>query len=578
MSARFRSLLATTLAGALAAQQAPTVLPAPADLLASFGLRAGTAQSLLLPMTQDRPFTVDVVLDGAVRTLDLIPHDVRSRDFRLLVDDGHSLRQVATPASVTFRGTLRGRPGSAVAASLVAGQLSAQVLLADGSSYGIQPLTEVAPALPRQAHVVYRGQDVVRPDVHCGVSGLPRQVEGAPRGGVGPAAIKIAEIAVDADRAYYARYGSNATTVQNQVTSVINAMGVIYRRDVEIDYTITTILVRTVNIYAWNGDLCNLLGQFANYWSANHANVRRDVAHLFTGEGSFSGVIGCAYLGVVCTGSGYGASKAFSANLSTNTGLVSHEVGHNWNAPHCDGSSPCNIMCSGLGGCSRNIGAFAPVSVGQIVAFKNTRTCLGDATPPTLTAINPTSVTSFQPVEVTATGVLLDSATSVSVGGRNVPFTRVNATTLRLSPPTPFAIGPQPVVVTNGAGPSNPINLTVTGNHPSVISATQIVLRSFNNPVDLHSDANWAGLLLLSTSNVPSRLPGVVDLGIGNAFSELIDYGTTLCNQEGTGLWLLNLPQSVPSGLTIYLQAVTLDPQNPTTPLETSNVRQVQVL
>jgi len=580
MLRRSRSLLATTLVAALSAQQAPVVLPAPPDLLAAFSLRNGTAQGVLLPLAGGQPFQAVVVLGGRTCTLALSPYDVRTADFRLLVDDGTALRQLPTPPSVTFRGEVRGQPGSAVAASLIAGQLSATVVLADGTSWAVQPVSAVNPALPREIHVVYRMSDVIGPEGHCGVATPPQLVPHGMGGGTGPgpAALKIAEIAADADRAYYARYGSNTTTVQNQVTSIINSMGVIYRRDVEIDYTITTIIVRTSNIYAWNGDLCNLLGQFANYWASNHGGVRRDVAHLFTGEGSFSGVIGCAYLGVVCTGSAYGSSKAYSSNLSTNTGLVSHEVGHNWNAPHCNSSSPCNIMCSGLGGCSGNIGAFAPVSISTIVAFKNTRTCLTDATPPAIAFLNPTSVTAFEPQQVTVTGTRLDSVSSVSVGGRNVAFTPVNSITLRFTPPSPSTIGAQPVIARNGAGPSNPVNLTVTGNHPSVVTATQIMLRAFPNRIEVHSDVGWLALLLLSTSNAPSVLPGIVSLGLGNSFTELIDLGTLQCGPDGANFFILTPPMSVPSGLTLYLQAITVDPQNLTTPLETSNVRQAQLL
>lgn len=574
MLSRSWSLLATALAGVLSAQQTP--LPAPPDLLAGFELRDGTVQNLTLPRTNGTPFEVNVVLGEVDCTLRLVPHDVRSADFQLLLDDGTALRQQPTPVSVTYRGDVRGQTRSEVAASLVQGQLAATILVSDGTLWAVQPLTQVNAALPHASHVVYRGSDVIRPDALCGATGLPRAVD-VGGGGPAPAALKLAEIAIDADRAYFARYGSNTTNVQNQVTSVINAMSVIYRRDVEIDYTITTIIVRTTNIYAWNGDLCNLLGQFGNYWASNHGGVRRDLAHLFTGEGSFSGVIGCAYLGVVCTGSAYGSSKAFSSNLTTNTGLVSHEVGHNWNAGHCDSSSPCNIMCSGLGGCSRNVVSFAPVSISRIVAFKNTRTCLSDASPPVLAALSPSSVTSHQPAQVTATGTRLDSVASVTVGGANVVFTPVNATTLRFTPPSPHTIGTAPVVLTNGAGSSNPLNLTVTGNHPSVISGTQIMLRNFNNRVDVHSDAGWVGVMLLSTSNTPSVLPGVVNLGIGNVFTELIEYGFVPCGSDGAGFINVNVPLSVPP-LTIFLQAITVNPANFVAPLETSNVMQAQLL
>ncbi|MEZ5964536.1 MAG: M12 family metallo-peptidase [Planctomycetota bacterium] len=780
--ALFAALIATFLAGVLSAQQPPSVLLAPPDLLRGFSLSGGTAQSLLLPLIQDRPFTVDVALDGIVQTLELAPHDVRSPDFHLLVDDGRGLRQLPTPASVTFRGAVRGHPESSVAASLVAGQLWALVALRDGTQYGIQPMSEVNHGLPREAHIVYRGRDVIRSDVRCGAATAPPPLR---RGGgdAGPAALKRAEIAVDADLAYLNRYGGNATTVHNNITSVINSMGVIYRRDVEIDYDITAIIVRTVNIYSWTGNLCDLHDQFANYWSSNHGGVRRDVAHLFTGEGSFSGVVGCAYLGVVCTGLAYGSSKAYSSNLSTNVGLVSHEVGHNWNARHCDSTSPCNIMCSTINGCSRNIASFAPASIGSIIAFKDTRNCLGDpiafdmdwnlgidvrsvftgdfngdgkadvgalvgtsdwrfrmssgtgwqsadprwdlswdmgpgvrsvftgdfngdgkadvgalvgtsdwrfrmssgtgwqsadprwdlswdmgpdvrsvfagdfdgdgkadvgalvgtsdwrfrmssgtgwqsadprwdlhwdvgpalrfpiagdfsgdrradigrlsgtanwqfrlslgdrfeqssVIPVASWQMAPTSTTSYAPRVIVVTGQRLDSVIGVTVGMQSVPyvFSSLQAT-IEFTPPSPGPIGSQPVSLINLGGASVPLPLAVSGNHPSVLVIPDPMLRGFSNLLRIHSDASWGAILILSPSNLPSSLPGIVSLGIGSGFTQLFTLGLLMCGGDGAAGLDFLVPPSLPPGLTLYWQAITLDPSNVVPPLETSSVQ-----
>jgi hypothetical protein len=563
---------------AVPAQPPVPTFPAPAEVLAAFHLRAACVQNLTLPASAGPAFTVRIDLGGATHILELRPHDVRSADFRLLVDDGTGVRQLATPASVTYRGEVVGLAGSDVAGTLIDGQLSATIWLHDGTLWAVQPLRTELPALPRQSHVVYRARDVVHPDARCGVGLAARGVAIGQGGGGAPAALKIAEIAVDADRAYYARYGSNVTTVQNQVTSVINSMSVIYRRDVEIDYSITAILVRTTNIYSWTGDLCNLLSQFGNYWASNHGAVRRDLAHLFTGEGSFSGVIGCAYLGVVCTNSAYGSSKAFSANLTTNVGLVAHEVGHNWNAPHCDSTPPCHIMCSGLGGCAGNISSFEPTTASRIIAFKNTRTCLSDPAPPILSTLTPNSASAYAPAQVTATGTRLDGTAALTVGGRSTPFTVVNATTLRFTPPALLPIGPQAVIASNSAGASPPVNLTITGNHPSVLVMNAFIARGIPSPVSIHSDANWLGVLLFSTSNVPSSVPGLISLGIGNAFTDLYTFVTAPCGSNGAASLNVTLPTTAPPGLVLHWQALTLDPANPTLPLETSNVRQTQVL
>jgi len=368
--------LAAVLASFAVAQTTPIVIPAPADLLAQFRLRAGGISSLSVPPGAG-PCEVRVVLAGTPCTLLLSPHDVRAPGFQLLVDDGRQLRRVPTPASITYRGEVRGLPGSDVAASLLDGQLDATIHLADGTTWAVQPLSKVNPALPRDSHIVYRNADVIAPPGHCGV-GAQHVVGGRHQGGGSPTAIKICEIALDADVAYYNRFGSNTTNVQNQVTTVINGVGVIYRRDVEIDYTVTALIVRTTAIYNWGGSLTTLLPVFEAHWNANHANITRDTAHLFTGEGTFSGTVGLAYVGAICTTFGYGVSMAYDNNLATNVALVAHELGHNWNANHCDASPPCNIMCSGIGGCSGNLTSFDAGSVATIVAFKNTRTCLSD--------------------------------------------------------------------------------------------------------------------------------------------------------------------------------------------------------
>ncbi len=369
-------LVAAILLGLASAQSAPTVFPSPPEVLAAFQLRDGTVQNLSLPMTQETAFSVRVLVAGQVHTLALNPHDVRAPGFQLLLDDGQRLTRLPTPASVTYRGQVVGVTDSDVAATLVDGQLTATIHLDRGPTWNVQPLRQLNPALPRESHVVYRSSDVIQPHSHCGVTDHPHAV-GHRQGGVGPAAVKVCEIAIDVDLAYYNRYGSNTTQVQNQVTSVMNAVGVIYHRDVEIDYLITAMIVRTTNIYTWS-DISNLLTDFRNHWNANHTGIVRDTAHLFTGEGTFSGTIGLAYVGAICTNFGYGVSLAYHNDLTINAGLVAHELGHNWNAGHCDATPPCNIMCSGIGACSANATQFSAGEAATIVAFKNTCTCLSD--------------------------------------------------------------------------------------------------------------------------------------------------------------------------------------------------------
>jgi hypothetical protein len=299
------------------------------------------------------------------------------------------------------------------------------------------------------------------------------------------------------------------------------------------------------------------------------------MAHIFTGKGSFSGVIGCAYLSVVCTSSGYGSSKAYHSSLTTNVGLVAHECGHNWGAGHCNSSPPCYIMCSGLGGCQGNLTLFGPTSISSIIAHKNTRNCLDDGPPsgpPTITNLSPSSVTSWQPAQVTMTGTNLSSVTSVTVGGSPATIGSQGTTSLVFTPPSPFDIATHPVVATNPVGSSAPRNLVVTGNHPSVMVLGPFWFRGISPPITVYSDRNWQSALFFSTSNAPSSLPGIISLGIGNAFQSLIHAGNVFHGNDGYGFKSVYLPLSLPTGITLYWQAASLDSSSPTLPIEVSNV------
>jgi hypothetical protein len=564
------AVFALLLPFAAIAQQPERAAPAPADLLRALDLRSGTVQDLIAGFDASQPLRLRVRLGNLDCELDLQPNDVRTAGFRLLVDDGRQLRDYPRPASVTMQGTVVGQADSAVAATVVGGRLTAIVRLAD-TTWGVQPADQVMPGLPATAHVVYRAADLLPLPFRCG----NQEAAQPPQGGAGPLALKIAEIACDADVEFYQLNGSSIPNTQNDVTGIINAMNVIYQRDCEIQHRISTIVVRTTSIYSSNNP-STLLNQFGSYWNSNHGAIRRDLAHLFTGKTRSSGVIGIAFLGVVCNvGSAYGLSwSRFTTNYTARVGLTAHEVGHNWNAGHCDSYTPCNIMCSGLGGCSGNLSAFAPVSIAAIVSFKNSRSCLDDPNPPVITSLSPTSVPSWKSPQIIANGSNLDGVTKVTIGGVDVSGIAFRSpTSLTLNPPTTMPIGTQPVVATNGAGSSPPVNIQVTGLHPSRLEVPAFAVRNFAFDYKVHSDKAWTAALLVSTSNQGSSIPGLVTLGIGNGFTDLLQIASLVANSHGEAAISLTAPGTLPPGLKLYWQAVTYDPANIVLPLEVSDVQ-----
>jgi hypothetical protein len=341
---------------------------------AAFDLRAGEVQNLAV-QGSDRALHFHLTVGGVQRLVAVEPYELRSPDFQFLVDDGVSLRSMPSPDPRTMRGTVAGHPDSIVAVQVIDGQVRGTMRL-EGGTFGIAPVNDRLPTAPRDLHIVYCKSDLDLPaDLRCGTPDGER-VHAPEAGGGAPAVVlSETELALDLDYDYFLRKGSDRVLAMQAAFGTVNSVDAIYQADVQITYKVSGVIVREGPTYT-TSDLGALLGQFQNRWISSHGNIRRDVAHLFTGVGSFSGVIGIAYLSVVCsTSNGYGVSKAY-ADPVTNAGLVCHELGHNWSAPHCDGSNPCNIMCSGLGGCSGNLTTFGPVSAAPIVAHRNSRTCL----------------------------------------------------------------------------------------------------------------------------------------------------------------------------------------------------------
>ncbi len=195
---------------------------------------------------------------------------------------------------------------------------------------------------------------------------------------------RIADIAFDADFEYYQSLGSNVQNVVNDIESLMNAIEGIYEFNTDISYEETVFVVRTAEPDPYTSTNPNtLLDQFDSHWTANLGAIRRDVAHLFTGKEVDGGVIGIAALSTVCsTSSAYGLSQSrYTSNVTLRRSLTAHELGHNWSAQHCNNSGNCNIMCScnGCGasaGCTGIFTSFGAGEAAQIVAFRNSRSCL----------------------------------------------------------------------------------------------------------------------------------------------------------------------------------------------------------
>lgn len=401
---------------------------------------------------------VTVPIEGIERDLQLSRHSMRADRFELLVTDANGV-PVAWPAprERTYRGHIVGDPDSTVAASVtVDGGLVATLVL-EGVEYAVQPMPTAFASLFAANHVVLRTRDAIDPGMSCGVTeDFPTaEIEAnESEGTYGGLSLYQCQIACDADREYYAQNGSDVGATMADIEQVLNAVELIYERDVEIVYEITTILVRTSEPDPYSTtDPGDLLVQFRNHWRNNQGGIQRDVAHLFTGKNLAGSVIGIAYLGRICsTWNGYGLSQArYTGNFLLRTSLVAHELGHNWDSSHCTGTD-CRIMCSSNGGCTGDVTRFGQSSINQIIGHRNSRGCLDLVDLPD--ALSPSIVETFPNTTIdsalwgTVSGATVDNAASnersepfalkLSRSGANDHFVETNRIEFNNATTTPF--------------------------------------------------------------------------------------------------------------------------------------------
>lgn len=347
-----------------------------------------------LPVWVPDAFEVDVPFADEVHRLAFDRLSIRSEDFRLLVDHGDG-QLVDTPAEIerTYRGTDLSTPGSIVAASLLPDGLHAIIHRGDDAELVIQPASSLGLDRPAGTHVVFLATDSSA-EGHCGNDFMddpgfhgpvgPGDADGTD-GGIAGATLKLVEIGVECDYEFFQRNSNNVATTLNDVELVMNQCDTIYNRDVGIAQELTTVIIRASSSDPYTSTTIDgRLGQFLGVWGSTPENeVHRDVAHMFSGVNFSGGVIGLAYVGVICNSSAYYGvvESRYTNNLTFRTSLSAHEMGHNWNSNHCDSSSPCHIMCSSNGGCNGVSGSnlkFGTFATNAITNFRNSRNCLTD--------------------------------------------------------------------------------------------------------------------------------------------------------------------------------------------------------
>ena len=531
-----------------------------ATALEALDLQGGALQSLELPADGWAPFEVAIELAGTTQLVRFTPYSNRAADFQLYAQGEHGvLEQVDAPPPATYRGQVLGLPQSRVAGSLVDGQLSALIHLAEGEPlWMVQSLSEVSSDAPADLHVVYTEGDMLALDVACGLSSGPGLAQSESLPSAQGSSLKVCQVAFDADYEFYKLNDSSMNATVNDIEEVLNGVALIYQGGPNVIKVITTIIVRTTSSDPYTtSSPGGLLSQFKSHWNSNHNNVTRDVAHLMTGRDLDSSVIGVAQLNVICnTSQAYGLSQSlYSGSIGNRVALTAHEMGHNWSSSHCDGDSDCQLMCSGLGACF-GIYKFGSYALNKIVNKKGNSGCLSNPAPPSLSGISPAQVQPLDDGFVALTGASLFGVNAMQVDGQFLPeedFFLVDENTLKFVPPAPTALGSVTVQVGAEGSISNVLSLEY------VPTAPPLILAGSGSPAGQPLSWVLAGgpgdvaFLVVAFTNTTVPVLGVDILALGLLIN------TQTLDGLGLGGLTVNIPPNAALGTVIYSQLLTLD-------------------
>ncbi|HKB15828.1 MAG TPA: hypothetical protein VKF62_07170, partial [Planctomycetota bacterium] len=175
---------------------------------------------------------------------------------------------------------------------------------------------------------------------------------------------------------------------------------------------------------------------------------------------------------------------------------------------------------------------------------------------------------------VTLSGSNLGPVTSVSVGGLQVPsafFSSVADARISFLLPPGLPLGPAAVTASSPGGTSNALTIDVAAADPPVLLVPPLAASFGTLPAQTFTVPGRIVLLTLSFSNLPSMLPGVIDLALGDAFSQILVLPPQVAGAaQGQAESVLYVPPGF-TGSTVYFQAVSI-PAGGTPPYDASNL------
>ncbi|MBM3976812.1 MAG: hypothetical protein FJ299_07460 [Planctomycetes bacterium] len=191
----------------------------------------------------------------------------------------------------------------------------------------------------------------------------------------------------------------------------------------------------------------------------------------------------------------------------------------------------------------------------------------GGGTAPSISGIAPSAVLAVEPGTpiLTLTGSALLATSSVLVGGVPLPpanYSVVSDTTITIALPMLDVLGLVEVIVVTPGG-ADTASFTVLANDPPGIEletgGTGFLTTFGGATLTIGAPVgNWA-FVAVSPENLPTVVPGLFALDIGNNFTSLLYKGAVIVPAKGWDQKFYSLTGVTP-GLTLHFQVLSVDP------------------
>lgn len=313
--------------------------------------------------------------------------DAFGRRFDLALEPNHRLLSDAARASLTgsariYRGEIPGEPGS-----------WARIVVADGVPRGLvavgRDLYAIEPAAQGGARM-YRLDDMEVPpgSASCATEapdGTGTTLYGKIAGELGqaaaakPGAVSRISIGVLGDYALYQQEGDAA---EPALLARLNNVDGIFSEQLGVEIYVESLHVfkrPAADPFSDTDRPSRLLDDLADFRKRSSWQLKYGLTHLFTGRDLEGRTVGIAYNGSLCRPEyGVGLTQ-YGRNLTFDSLVAAHEIGHNFGAPHdgetgsaCAAETGAFLMSASINGSDR----FSNCSIAQIQPHIAKASCL----------------------------------------------------------------------------------------------------------------------------------------------------------------------------------------------------------